>query len=140
MVKIWPFLTKIAIFECFCLYFPNAAINFHNFWYVNYTCGFLWENHCVYAGKILRWPKFGHLWPKLTVLRVFYVKLPNADMNNPNFWYGSCSYGLLSENHTLHAGKILIWRNLVHLRPFLAKIDSFESSWPITSKRGYESS
>ena len=48
-------------------------------------------------------------------------------MNLPNFWYGSCSYGPLSENHTLYAGKILIWGNLVHLRPFLAKIDSFES-------------
>ena len=23
----------------------------------------------------------------------------------PNFWYGSCSYGPLSENHTLFAGK-----------------------------------
>ena len=26
-------------------------------------------------------------------------------MNLPNFWYGSCSYGPLSENHTLYAGK-----------------------------------
>ena len=65
-------------------------------------------------------------------------------MNLPNFWYGSCSYGPLSENHTLYAGKILIWRNFGHLRPkfghFLAKIDSFESFWPITSIRRYESS
>ena len=42
-------------------------------------------------------------------------------MNLPNFWYGSCSYGLLWENHTLYAGKILIWRNLVHLRPFFGQ-------------------
>ena len=71
MVKTWPFLAKIAIFEVFWLYLPNAAINFHNFWYGNYPCGLLWENHSVYAGKILRWPKFGHLWPKLIVLKVF---------------------------------------------------------------------
>ena len=42
-----------------------------------------------------------------------------------------CSYGPLWVNHTLYAGKILIWRSFVHLRPkfghFLAKIDSFES-------------
>ena len=42
-------------------------------------------------------------------------------MNLPNFWYGSCSDGSLSENHTLYAGKILIWRNLVHLRPFFGQ-------------------
>ena len=42
-------------------------------------------------------------------------------MNLPNFWYGSCSYGPLSENHTLYGGKILIWRNLVHLRPFFGQ-------------------
>ena len=61
-------------------------------------------------------------------------------MNLPNFWYGSCSYGPFLENHTLYAWKILIWQNLVHLRPFLAKIDSFEGFWPLISKRGYESS
>ena len=42
------------------------------------------------------------------------------------------------------AWKFLIWRNFGHLRlkfgHFLAKIDSFESFWPITSKRRYESS
>ena len=54
--------------------------------------------------------------------------------------YGSCSDGPLSENHTLYAGKILIWRNFVHLRPFLSKIDIFNSFLPITSKRRYESS
>ena len=42
-------------------------------------------------------------------------------MNLPNFWYGSCSDGPLSENHTLYAWKILIWRNLVHLRPFFGQ-------------------
>ena len=65
-------------------------------------------------------------------------------MNLPNFWYGSCSNGLLWENHTLCAGKILIWRKFGHSRPkfpvFLAKIDTFESFWPITSKRRYECS
>ena len=64
-------------------------------------------------------------------------------MNLPNFWYGSCSYGPLWENHTLYTGKILIWRKFGHIRPkfghFSAKIDSFESFLPITSKRRYES-
>ena len=90
MVKIWPFLAKIAILSVFGLCLPKTAINFHNFWYGNYPCGFLLENHSIYAGKILRWPKFGHLWPKF--------------------------------GH------------------FLAKIDSFEGFWPLTSKRRYESS
>ena len=37
-------------------------------------------------------------------------------MNLPNFWYGSCSYGVLLENHTLYAGKILVWRNFGHFK------------------------
>ena len=43
-------LTKNGLLS---LYFPNAAINFSNCWYENYPYGFLWENHSVYAGKIL---------------------------------------------------------------------------------------
>ena len=89
----------------------------------------------MYAWKILIWQNFGHLRakfgnfsPKFTVLRVFLPMNSKRTMHFPNFWYGSCSFDPLSENHTLYAGKILIWRNLVHLRPFLAKIDSFESS------------
>ena len=50
-------------------------------------------------------------------------------MNLPNFWYGSCSYGVLWENHTLYAGKILVWQNFGH---FKAKI------WPVIFKRCYE--
>ena len=46
-------------------------------------------------------------------------------MNLPNFWYGSCSNGLLWENHTPYAGKILVWRNF---DPFKAKI------WPFLFK------
>ena len=74
-------------FECFWPISSNAAINFHNFWYGNYPCGLLWENHTLYAGKILISrnfghfrPKFGHFWPKLTVLRVLtynFQMLPN---------------------------------------------------------------
>ena len=37
----------------------------------------------------------GSRFAKLTVLRVFDLQLPNAAMNLPNFWYRSCSYGLL---------------------------------------------
>ena len=55
-------------------------------------------------------------WPKLTVLKVFGLLLPNVAMNLPNFWY-SYWYGLLWENHTLYRGEILIWRNFGHLRP-----------------------
>ena len=35
-------------------------------------------------------------------------------MNLPNFLYGSCSDGPLSENHNLYAWKILIWRIFGH--------------------------
>ena len=42
-------------------------------------------------------------------------------MNLPNFWYASCSYGVLWENYILYAGKILVWQNF---GPFKAKI------WP----------
>ena len=49
-------------------------------------------------------------------------KLQNAAMNLPNFWYGSCSYVPLSENHTLYAGKNLIWRNLDHYVVFFEEI------------------
>ena len=58
MVKIWPFLAKIAIFECFWPVSSKHQI-FHNFWYGNYLYGFLWENHSVYAGKILVRPLGG---------------------------------------------------------------------------------
>ena len=51
-------------------------------------------------------------------------------MNLPNFWYGSCSNGLLCENHTLYVGKILVWRNFgpfkAKIWQFLAKIAVFE--------------
>ena len=123
MVKIWPFLAKISIFEGFWPNLPNAAMNLPNFWYESCSYGFLWGNHTLYAWKVLTWQvfghlrqKFGHFWPKLTVLRVFDLQLPNATMNLPNFWYGSYSHGLLWENHTLYAWKILIWLSFGHSR------------------------
>ena len=113
-------------------------MNLPNLWYG--SCS--WENHTLYACKILIWRSFGHLrrkfgqffLTKLTVLRVFDLQFPNAAMNLPNFWYGaslnfesfretnhtvscwygSCSYGPLWENHTLYTGKILIWRIFGH--------------------------
>ena len=45
-------------------------------------------------------------------------------MKPPNFLYGSCACGLLWENHTLCAGKILKWPKFGHLWP---KIGHF---WP----------
>ena len=54
------------------------------------------------------------------------------------------TYGLLLENHTLYAGKNLVWRNFgpfkAKIWPFLAKIAVFECFCPITSKRRIESS
>ena len=67
-------------------------------------------------------------WPKLTVFRVFDLKLLNAAMNLPNFWYGSCSYGLLLENHTLYTGKILIWRIFGH---GIAKFCPFKANFRV---------
>ena len=55
---------QIDIFGLFDLYHPNAAIIFHNFLYGNKSCGVLWENHILYARKILIWPKFGRFGPK----------------------------------------------------------------------------
>ena len=46
-------------------------------------------------------------------------QLPNAAMNLPNFWYGSCSYGPLSENHTLYAGEN---SDMAKFWPFKTKI------------------
>ena len=43
-----------------------------------------------------------------------FARITNPAMNIPIFLYGSHSYGPYSENHTLYAGKILIWGNLVH--------------------------
>ena len=126
-------------------------MNLLNFWYASCSYGPPWENHTLYAGKILIWqvydhlrPKFGNFWPNLTALRVFDLQLPYAVINLPNFWYGtslnfdsfrgtnhtvfcwygSCSYGHLWENHALYARKILIWRSSGHLIP---KFDHF---WP----------
>ena len=56
-------------------------------------------------------------------------------MNLPNFWYGSCSYGVLWKNHTLYAGKILVWRNFGHFKAkiwtFCAKIAIFVCFWSV---------
>ena len=49
-------------------------------------------------------------------------------MNLPDFWYGSCSYGSLWENHTLYAGKILIWRIFGHE---IAKFCPFKANFRV---------
>ena len=72
------------------------------------------------------------VWPFVTKIWSFFSRnwqfwrflafnFQNAAMNLPNFWYGSLSDGPLSENHTLYDGKILTWRNLVHLTSFLGQ-------------------
>ena len=188
----------------FYLYVQNSAMNFYNFWYGNSPCVLIWENHIVYMPGIPDMDKiwsfvakvfgqnwqFESLWP-ITLKRCY----------ESSFLYGIFSYGLLWENHSLYAGKILIWRNFDHLShfwpkltvlrvsaynfqtplwillsfgmevvllvffeksyciyqensdmaklwafnkakiwSFLSEIDRFESFWSITSKRRYESS
>ena len=87
---------------------------------------FFFEKIIVYMpGKILTWPRFGHLlqvfgqnwqfeslWP-ITLKRCY---------ESFYFWYGIFSYGLLWENHSLYAGKILIWQNFDHLSHFWQKL------------------
>ena len=100
-------------------------MNLPNFWYGSCSYGLLWKNHTLYARKILIGRIFCHgiaeFCPFKANFRVLGVWLPNATMNIPNFSYESCSYGFLSENHTLYAGKILILRNLAHLRPIFSQ-------------------
>ena len=92
---------------------------------------FFWPQNCQ------KWSKFGHFLPKWPFLSVFGLYLPNAAINFHNFWYGNYSCGLLWNNYSVYTGKILRWPKFGH---FFAKIDSFESFWPINSKRSYESS
>ena len=70
--------------------------------------------------KILIWRNLVHLRPffgqNWQFWEFFTYNFQNAAMNLPSFLYGSCSYGVLWENHTLYAWKILIWRNFGHLR------------------------
>ena len=57
-----PFLATKWIFS---LYLPNTDKNFPNFWYGNYPHGLLWENHSVYARKILVHPLGAFSTPKM---------------------------------------------------------------------------
>ena len=56
-------------------------------------------------------------------------------MNLPNFWYGSCSYDPLWENHTLYTGEILIWRIFGHgiakFCPFKAEFWAYNFQTPL---------
>ena len=84
-----------------------------------------WENHTLYAGKTLIWRNLVHLRPffgqNWLFLEFLTYNFPTPLWIFLIFWYGNCCYGLLWENHTLYAGKILIWRNLVLLRPFFGQ-------------------
>ena len=108
MVKIWPFLAKIAIFECFWPISFKHHYKFSWFFGMETTLVVFFEKIIVYMpGKFWDGQNLAIFWPKLTVLIVFDLKLSKTAMNLPNFWYGSCSYG--PQNHTLYAGKLLIW-------------------------------
>ena len=65
----------------FGLYLRNSAINLPSFWYGSISYSILWGNHTPYAGKILKWAiiilvwsKFGHFWPKSSILSLFCLK------------------------------------------------------------------
>ena len=65
-------------YRSFGLYLRNSSINFPSFWYGNSSYSILRGNHIPYAGKILKWAiinlvwsKFGHFWPKLSILSLF---------------------------------------------------------------------
>ena len=46
-------------------------MNLHNFWYGSCSSGVLWENHSLFAGKILGWQNFGHFKVKNSQFLVF---------------------------------------------------------------------
>ena len=90
MVNIWPFLAKIVFLaisfkRCYklseFLVWKLPLWSFLRKSLCTYMLGKFWE------GKI--WPFVANFRPKLTVLKVFGLLLPNAAMNLPNFWYGS---------------------------------------------------
>ena len=98
----YPILLRvnlIAIMICFssmCLLSgrpPQAQwrdlFRIRAYWF-RFTCAICLETVCICICML-------YFWPKLTVLEVFGLELPNAAMNFPNFWYGSCPYCLLWE-------------------------------------------
>ena len=127
-----PKWSKFGHFECFFyLHVQNSAINFYNFWHGNSPCVLLWKNHSVYAGKN---PDMAKIWP--FVAKVFVQNWQFESLwpitlkrccESSLFLVRNIFLGLLWENLSLCAGKILIWRNFDHLSHFLAKIDRFES-------------
>ena len=55
---------NLAVFECFYLYVRNSA-KFLYFFGMETLLVFFFEKIILYMpGKILTWPKFGHLLPK----------------------------------------------------------------------------
>ena len=89
--------------------------------------------------------------PKLTVLKVFDLQLPNAAINLPNFWYGSCSYGVLwkmifcmpwkfkdVQNLTIFDQiSALLWVFSLHLPKTVADLLSFLNSLNFDSYQSY---
>ena len=101
-------------YRSFGLYLRNSAINLPSFWYGNSHYSILWGNYTPYAEKILKWAiinliwsKFGHFWPKSSILSLFGLYFQKSAINFPNFCYRNCSYRLLWENRTPYAGKTL---------------------------------
>ena len=77
----------------------------------------------------------------LAIFECFYLYVQNSAINFYNFWYGNSPCVLLWENHSVYAGKN---PDMAKIWPFVAKVFGqnwqFESLWPITLKRCYESS
>ena len=72
----------------------------------------------------------------------FYLELPNDATNLPDFGMEVVVMVFFEKIMLYMPGKfwyVKIWPFKAKILPFLAKIDSFESCWPITSKRRYDS-
>ena len=97
-----PFWLKNGLLS---LYLPNAAIIFPNFWYGSFSFGLLWENHTLYAGKILIWRIFGppqRGWDLWFSLRSFvrpsvcpFVRERSQNQFIGIFWFLAESWGFL---------------------------------------------
>ena len=95
---------KFAIFDQIYTFWPFWPVTskfyyetFQFFVWKLFLYVFLQESYILYAGKILRWPKFGHLWPEsghlLAKFGHFWPKLTFFNQNSFDSLRGT--------NHTL---------------------------------------
>ena len=141
------FLAKIDNLRVCDLLLSNAAMNHLYFWYWIFSYGVLWELYSICrknSDMAKLWP-FKQFLAKIDSFESFGLHLPNASMNPPIFWHGSCSTGLLwGKSYCIYqenSDMAKLWTfNKAKILQFLPKIDRFESFWSITSKHRYEAS